>query len=61
MGLYASNITSVLAQFPSQQIASVIDGWEFVFLTISIALFITVVISFLFGIQNLQFKNVPVK
>jgi len=26
MGLYASNITSVLAQFPSQQIASVIDG-----------------------------------
>jgi acetyl-CoA carboxylase/biotin carboxylase 1 len=25
MALYASNITSVLAQFPSQQVASVID------------------------------------
>jgi len=28
MTLYASNITSVLAQFPSQQIASVIDRFE---------------------------------
>ena len=27
MALYASNITSVLAQFPSQQVANVIDAY----------------------------------
>lgn len=55
MKLYERNITSVLAQFPSQQIAAIIDGYVYILMNAQYLLYFYFLFSTIVMLQ--PYKN----